>query len=113
MENLIGACGINCSDCSTYKATIANDDSYREATAQRMREQFKIEIRAEDINCQGCMTTGPHIGYCAICKIRICAMQKDIENCAYCDDYPCNDVENFHQKATKAKEYIETLREEL
>lgn len=113
MENLRAACGIDCSECDTYKATIANDDVYREQTAQRMREQFKIEIQAGDINCLGCMAEGPHIGYCAICKIRTCVRHRGIDNCAFCEDYPCADIEQFHQKAVKAKEYIEELRKEL
>jgi len=113
MKNITGACGINCSECSTYIATTTNDDDYREETAKRMREQYKININKEDINCLGCLEPGKHIGYCAVCKIRECVTTKSIDNCAYCDDYPCQDVENFHKNAPKAKENIETLREEL
>ncbi len=113
MEKLIGACGINCSECQTYIATIKDDNEYREKNAQRMREQFNIKVEAADINCVGCFGDGPHIGYCSVCKIRTCVAHRQIENCAYCQDYPCNDIEQFHQKATHAKTYIETLRDEL
>jgi hypothetical protein len=113
MKNLIGACGVNCSECSHYIATQNDDNAYREATALRMREQYKIEIKAEDINCDGCLETGRHVGYCSMCKIRSCVLHRKIENCAYCEDYPCNDVEQFHRKSPQAKAYIDTLRAEL
>jgi len=113
MDILIGPCGVNCSECTTYIATQNDDNAYREATAQRMKEQYNIEVRAEDINCAGCLEPDQRIGYCAICKIRICALHREIENCAFCLDYPCADVEHFHEKAPQAKVYIETLRAEL
>ena len=31
------------------------------------------------------------------CKIRICAQEKDMEICVYCDEYPC---ENFNELAS-------------
>lgn len=113
MNKLIAPCGIDCSECTTYIATQANDDTYREAAAKRIREQYKISINKEDINCLGCLEPGKHIGYCAVCKIRECSVQKDVESCAQCDTYPCEDLASFHKHAPEAKEYIEKLRKEL
>jgi hypothetical protein len=113
MSFVMGACGINCSECSTYKATKANDDAYREQTAQRMREQYKININKEDINCNGCLEQGPHIGYCAVCKIRECVVQNKLDSCAHCNDYPCTHADGFHKNAPHAKANLEALRAEL
>jgi len=113
MEKVVGACGLICSECATYIATFKDDNEFREKTAKRMREQYKISMNSEDINCQGCMAPGPHIGYCAVCKIRDCIVEKKLENCAYCDDYPCDVVEKFHKMAPKAKENIEIMRADL
>jgi hypothetical protein len=35
------------------------------------------------------------------------------DNCAYCDDYPCEELNKFHKMATEAKATLEKIRESL
>ena len=43
---------------------------------------------AENGYCAGCRNEGPHAD--KECKARPCAMGKDLENCALCDEFPCD-----------------------
>ncbi|WP_292593147.1 DUF3795 domain-containing protein [Mesotoga sp. UBA5825] len=52
--NIIAFCGIDCAQCDTYRATLANDDSMRRETASRWSKDFGFDLSFMDINCSGC-----------------------------------------------------------
>ncbi len=52
--NIIAFCGIDCTQCDTYRATLANDDSMRRETASRWSKDFGFDLSFMDINCSGC-----------------------------------------------------------
>ncbi|WP_366934720.1 DUF3795 domain-containing protein [Mesotoga sp.] len=37
--NIIAFCGIDCTQCDTYRATLANDDSMRRETASSLHSR--------------------------------------------------------------------------
>jgi len=113
MEKHIAACGIDCVACDVYKATANNDDVLRAELVRQFEEHFKVAITVAEMNCVGCLNEGMHIGHCAVCKIRACVTSRKIANCAYCQDYPCEEVTSFHAKAERAKVNIEAIRAEL
>ena len=93
MEKIIAYCGIPCSECPAFIVTKSDDD---EARAKVAAKEFESNIKPEDINCDGCLTDGDRIfNYCKICEIRQCARGKQVENCAYCEDYACEKLNNF------------------
>jgi hypothetical protein len=47
------------------------------------------------------------------CQIRICAIEKGIENCAYCDDYPCEALEKLFATDPGARERLDAIRAAL
>lgn len=111
MEKMIAFCGITCTECPAFIATQKDDDNERRKVAEMWSKQFKSEIKPEDINCDGCLTeNGQLFGFCRVCKIRECAMKKDVKNCAYCDDYPCEELNKFHKFAPDAKATLEKIR---
>jgi hypothetical protein len=57
MEQIIAKCGIVCTDCNAYKATIANSDELRKQTAEEWSRMFNTTIAPESINCRGCQGT--------------------------------------------------------
>lgn len=84
MEKIIAYCGTVCSECPVFLATQKNDIEEKKKVAERWK------MKVEDINCYGCLTKGPKVfRYCKICKIRKCGQEKQVENCAYCAEYPC------------------------
>jgi hypothetical protein len=114
MEEIIGFCGITCTECKGYIATKNDDNNLRKEIAEEWSKQFGSDIKPEDINCDGCMSVdGRHIGYCHICEIRKCGQEKKVTNCAYCDEYSCEKLDNFHKMATDAKITLEHIKNNL
>ena len=111
MDKLISYCGLVCSTCPAFIATRDNDDAKRKQTAEEWSKQFKSEIKPEDINCRGCVTTvGKLFQYCTVCEIRKCGVEKKIENCAGCPDYACEKLSAFFAMAPDAKKNLDEIR---
>ncbi len=84
-------CGIDCALCDTYLATVADDDSLRQAVAEKWSLLFSYPFKKEDINCVGCTDEGPHGIYCGtLCEIRPCATKRGMSDCKACPDYCCD-----------------------
>jgi len=113
MEKIIAFCGINCTDCQAFIATQENNDVKRREIAQEWSKAFGHEIKPEDINCDGCLNTGGrHINYWVMCEIRKCGANKKVQNCAYCADYKCEKLAEFHKQAPKANNTLEEIRKQ-
>jgi hypothetical protein len=116
MDGIIAYCGLVCSDCDAYVATQANDLEALERLARRAREEFGVEnATAETTKCDGCLTDdGRQIGYCATCKIRACAIERSIPNCAHCADYACENLQAFFSsQAPEARSLLDEIRASL
>lgn len=103
-------CGLDCDQCGAYIATRDNDDHRRRETAKEWSEMFNVEIDPKTINCKGCTSDGPLFSHCNVCKVRKCAQDAGLENCASCDDYPCGKLEGILKFAPEARENLERLR---
>lgn len=111
MQEMVGYCGIVCTDCPAYKATKANDDKARAKIAEEWSKEYQHPFKAQDINCNGCLAAGEvQVGYCSVCEIRKCGSGREILNCAYCVDYPCGRLNDFHARAAEAKAKLESIR---
>lgn len=112
MNQMIAYCGLVCTDCPAYVATQANDREALENVAAEWREMFNApEITAESILCDGCIVDGRKSGYCAMCDIRPCAIERGVINCAHCDDYACEKLESFFIHAPEARDVLNKIRE--
>ncbi len=115
MNKLTAYCGLECAKCDGYKATQANDNKALESVAEKWRKQYNSDdITAEGVMCDGCTNDGRLSGYCRfVCKIRSCAKNKDIQNCAYCSDYDsCGELRAFlgNPGTAEAKATLEGIR---
>jgi len=114
MEKMLGCCGIVCSECPVFVATQKNDDSERRRVAEIFTKQYSTEYKPEDINCDGCISGSQRIfSYCSICEIRKCGKEKNVKNCAYCEDYPCEKLSKLFAGYSKAKDTLDGVRREL
>jgi hypothetical protein len=111
MDRMIAYCGIVCTECPAYLATQQNDDAKRKKVAEMWSKQFKMPVKPEDINCDGCISGSKRVlNYCAVCEIRKCGQGKAVLNCAYCEDYGCEKLSKFLARAPQAKATLEGLK---
>ena len=114
MDKMIASCGIVCTECPAFLATQKDDHNERMKVAELWSKEFKAEIKPEDINCDGCLSDSErHDSYWKVCEIRKCGQEMDIKNCAYCNDYACEKLGKFFDKAPEAKITLEEIRKSL
>ena len=112
-NSLIAACGLDCAQCEAYKLTQANDLAGLEALVTKWKVDFNApNMTVKDVTCDGCTATSGRIGgYCAMCGIRACAVERGLDTCAECTDYGCEKLTAFWQNAPQAKANLEALRQ--
>jgi hypothetical protein len=125
MDRMVALCGVICTDCPAYIATQADDRDALEQVLVHWREESNApDITVEDIICDGCLTRDGRLnGYCQQCKVRSCAVVRDVTNCAYCAEYVCDELkrllricdrqEGFFGFARKARATLHDIRAEL
>jgi hypothetical protein len=111
METLIAACGLDCAKCESFQATQSNDLLMLEAIVEKWSRQYNASgLTVENIQCDGCMTTGRKTGHCSECQIRQCAIERGLANCAACPDYACEKLQNFLAIVPHAELNLEAIR---
>ncbi len=105
MSEIMAYCGLMCSECPAYKATVADDTSMREKTAEMWSRNYGSDIKPGDINCLGC-DSEVLFGHCNVCEIRACAKDKALENCGKCESFACGKVEGVLNYDEGARERL-------
>ncbi|MBN1232849.1 MAG: DUF3795 domain-containing protein [Candidatus Coatesbacteria bacterium] len=113
MEKMIAHCGINCAECPGFIATKNNDYDEKKKIAEEWAKAFNSDIKPDDIICDGCTSEGNHIGYCNVCEIRKCSIEHELENCAFCEDFSCKKLDDFHVLAKGARDNLELFRKQV
>lgn len=117
MEKMIAYCGINCSICPTFLATQNNDDNLRQQVIEMYKKLLKIDLKLEDVNCDGCNSNGRLSYYCKMCRISKCAKKNNYENCAHCEKYVCKKLEGIFSFSKvlnqKPKETLDEIKRGL
>lgn len=89
MDKMIGYCGIDCSRCDVYIATINDDDELREKTAKLWSDLNRVTITPDMLNCVGCRCDGVKTYFCSdMCEIRKCAEAREYDSCCSCGEAP-------------------------
>jgi hypothetical protein len=110
-KTLLGFCGLDCGECKVFIATQNNSMEMKRAVAEEWSKLSGRFLKAEDMNCVGCVVAdGAHYGACALCEIRVCGLQKKVENCGLCSGYPCGKLTRIHNYSPKAKMRLEKNR---
>ena len=110
MDKMISYCGLICSECGAYLATQNDDKQKRKEVAKQWSVQYNTDIKPEDINCGGCTKNSVHFGHCNVCEIRKCAMQKEVINCAHCDEYACEKLEGLFKMAPDCEKQLDEIK---
>ena len=109
MEAIIAKCGYRCDLCPAYEANLKSD-----ADKQRMSDAWAkycgFQVPTEQIqSCPGCLVSGAD----PTCTVRPCAIEKDVANCAHCDQFGCEKLKakmNFVEDNVKVD--LSTIPEE-
>ena len=110
-EKVIACCGLDCGACPAFHASERLSLAERQKVADQWARDFHAELKAEDIDCVGCaLAAGTHVGYCSMCEIRRCAMEKKVESCAGCPQFGCTKLEAFLAHAPQARANLTALR---
>lgn len=118
MNTMISYCGLACDTCPVHLATIERDEvrkqELRESIAKQCAERYNLELHLEDItDCDGCRTnTGRLFSGCIDCEIRRCALEREIETCAHCNEYGCEKLEKHFLLDPDSKNKLEQIRRE-
>jgi hypothetical protein len=81
--------------------------------AEQIKKHYGQKTSPEDVgDCDGCKAETGRL-FCTDCQIRICAVEKGIANCAYCDDYPCQQLEKLFTTDVDARKRLDAVRNGL
>lgn len=96
LRGLTAPCGLDCFNCVFY---LANDNE--EAREHVDAYAQKYGFPAEKVICKGCrMRNGiPPLG-AEQCKVFKCVSSKDLESCADCSDFPCDNLHPYADMAS-------------
>lgn len=118
MSKIYAYCGLACHSCPVLLATLEKDEiqrrSMRESIARQCNELYGMAMSAVDItDCDGCTAkTGRIFKSCINCEIKKCAIDKGLENCGYCNDYPCSNLLKHFEHDPGSKVRLEAIRQE-
>jgi hypothetical protein len=80
-----GYCGYRCDLC----AAGSDDEDVRHRLVAGWRRIFGHQCyTAENVRCDGCRSGGRIAD--RSCRARPCAVERGVESCACCDDFPCD-----------------------
>ena len=116
MESTIAFCGLDCSSCPIHLATLEKDfdakAKMRIEIAAMLANIYHTTPKPEIIcDCDGCkIIDGKLFTGCASCEIRKCAIDNNLENCAYCNNYACDKLNRHFVIDQEAKARLEEIR---
>jgi len=89
-----------------------NEELLKNTASRWSTAEQKIE--PSDILCDGCPSSGKRMAcFCAECQVRICGVGKAVENCGFCDDYPCQALKKVWKwlRTPKAKARLDEIKQ--
>jgi hypothetical protein len=116
MKPSIAFCGLDCSTCPIHLATLEEDQDTktrkRAEIAEILAKIYKSTPKPEIIcDCDGCkVAVGRLFTGCSGCKIRNCALERELENCAFCSSYPCEILKKHFAIDSDAQIRLERIR---
>ena len=105
MEKIIAYCGLNCSACPAYIATQRGDYEELKKVAEQWSNE-SMSFKPDDVYCDGCNSNARIFSWCN-------DRDHQFENCAYCQDYFCENLKNTFEMDPTAKERLDEIRMNL
>jgi len=116
MTDAVAKCGCNCFNCPTYRDNI-NSLENRSRCSAGWEKYLNIKLSPEKLRaCDGCsIADSARNVYYLNCKIRKCAIINNLDNCAFCSEFPCDELLEVHsvQKITNRTEFVKRTGKEI
>ena len=114
MKKSVATCGLVCTECPAFTG---NYDKTQEEQ-DRMNADWPVKhvFKTGDPPCEGChVKDGRLIEFCADCEVRFCGFDKNVRNCAHCDEYPCEKLAKLWKaiRTSVAKSNLDDIRGSL
>jgi len=93
-KKLLAPCGLYCGVCAVY---IAHRDKNLKFKQSIVKVYHPFTKTPEDIKCKGCLSQDKEeiFAFCQQCGIRECVLEKGIEGCHQCEEFPCWRIKKF------------------
>ena len=108
-EQMTAPCGLDCFNCHFY---LAHKDKEAMSTVKQLSEEFNIPV--EIMFCNGCRSHNGQIplqkhvfGDTHRCAAYECSQGKGFRYCSDCDEFPCD---NLHPYADKASDLPHNIK---
>ena len=85
---LLAPCSMYCGVCGIFMAHRDNNQKLKDKLANA------YGVTPEQIACKGCLSDEKFV-YCQACGIRACVMEKNIDGCHQCKEFPCKLIDEF------------------
>ena len=115
----VSYCGLDCKTCPIYLASRENDETKKGEMIYEIilacKKHYGNDYKYEDINeCDGCKSESGRLFFgCSDCKIRKCAGEREIENCANCEEYACENLIELFKSDPSVKIRLDRVRATL
>ena len=120
MEKLkLAACGIDCTECASYRATMEQDLESAKFLVPWYKNMGWIgenegaeAILMKNPLCKGCWDSTEDCFFKrggGNCKIRECCVEKQINHCDECIDFPCD----LYMKFANINDFYKSAKERL
>jgi hypothetical protein len=94
MEPILSFCGMRCDLCLAYRPNITAHPENRQRLSDGWHKYFGFRIPPEEIRCDGCRAT-ESATLDKECPVRPCAIARELEHCAQCEDYICENLQGI------------------
>lgn len=93
---MIAYCGINCGKCPAYSFPRLGEKLHMKGPFQSMLKS-RMKPKPEGyVICDGCTAVGARcVTHCTTCPVRLCAKEAGVENCARCDKFACEHLQDI------------------
>ena len=95
MSDIVARCGYKCNLCLIYRDNLKKDEQNKQKYRDSLLKYYGDQLTLEQCYCDGCMTEDIEnpIRVDVNCQVRPCVIEKGLENCGYCEQYPCQILE--------------------
>jgi hypothetical protein len=103
MKELVARCGYRCDLCPGYIENIHSEEDITRVSRGWL-QYIGYQTPPDWTPCRGCLDEGEPAD--SSCPVRPCVNEKELDNCAHCDTFPCD---KLGTRMNFIEEHIEDL----